>query len=53
MKPENVLLDEHMRVKITDFGTAKLFPTEGKPDGQFVEIMSPSTIVADPVMYAL
>ena len=24
MKPENVLLDENMRVKITDFGTAKI-----------------------------
>jgi len=24
MKPENVLLDEKMRVKITDFGTAKI-----------------------------
>lgn len=24
MKPENVLLDANMRVKITDFGTAKI-----------------------------
>lgn len=30
MKPENVLLDEHMRVKITDFGTAKIL-TENTP----------------------
>lgn len=33
MKPENVLLDQHMRVKITDFGTAKLFTPEGKFEG--------------------
>ena len=24
MKPENVLLDDNMRIKITDFGTAKI-----------------------------
>jgi 3-phosphoinositide dependent protein kinase-1 len=31
LKPENVLLDEKNRVKVTDFGTAKIFG----PDGPF------------------
>lgn len=26
VKPENVLLDDHMHIKITDFGTAKMLP---------------------------
>lgn len=33
MKPENVLLDENMRVKITDFGTAKIL-TDSNPGGE-------------------
>jgi serine/threonine protein kinase len=38
MKPENVLLDDHMRIKIADFGTAKLFTPEGKPDGKYFRL---------------
>ncbi|CAG8552032.1 4612_t:CDS:10 [Diversispora eburnea] len=32
LKPENILLDEKMHVKITDFGTAKIF--ESNADGE-------------------
>ncbi|GAA6056368.1 hypothetical protein JCM3770_005971 [Rhodotorula araucariae] len=34
LKPENILLDRSMRVKITDFGTAKLLKREEIKDGQ-------------------
>ncbi|BGP51465.1 serine/threonine protein kinase [Rhodotorula kratochvilovae] len=34
LKPENILLDRSMRVKITDFGTAKLLKQEEIKDGQ-------------------
>ena len=40
MKPENVLLDDKMHVKITDFGTAKLLdlnPTTSSADGETAE----------------
>lgn len=39
MKPENVLLDEKMRVKITDFGTAKTL-SDSAP-GEFEGSRSP------------
>ncbi|KAN0065309.1 serine/threonine protein kinase [Thecaphora frezii] len=30
LKPENVLMDAKMRIKVTDFGSAKLLPPDGK-----------------------
>ena len=30
LKPENILLGDDMHIQITDFGTAKIFETEGE-----------------------
>jgi len=55
LKPENVLIDSKNRVKITDFGTAKLFPADGPficDHGSFVgsaEYVCPETLQETPL----
>jgi len=39
LKPENILLDEGHRIKITDFGSAKIIDDQTTEDGESGEFL--------------
>lgn len=45
LKPENILLDKDMKIKLTDFGTAKLLESKGEGDKEFDLLTRSSSFV--------
>lgn len=56
LKPENLLLDDDMRIKITDFGTGKILEEGSERAGTFVgtaQYVSPELLTANNTSKAL